>query len=232
MVVAGGTTAVLGRTMAFTTHADRVRQSRFRRQHFLDGDAVLPVVTEVIGVHRLCADLAKHVEQQRRALVADGRQAREPVVGIWFPEPLLTDAEVMHVTVLPPHGQLQHVVQLLQGHVRGHQYAYTLDEILAFLGVLPEPAATIFATAAFAGLRRGEIRGLRWEDPCASEIRVVQARQYVCALSAALRFPLTRCALAATINYKLMRCGAQTLLSSSMAEHPAVNRRVVGSSPT
>ena len=79
-------------------------------------------------------------------------------------------------------------------------YAYTLDEILAFLGVLPEPAATIFATAAFAGLRRGEIRGLRWEDPCASEIRVVQARQYVCALSAALRFPLTRCALAATIK--------------------------------
>jgi hypothetical protein len=26
--------------------------------------------------------------------------------------------------------------------------------------------------------------------------------------------------------------GATTLLSSSMAEHPAVNRRVVGSSPT
>src|SRR5271166_2098845 len=123
MVVAGGATAVLGRTMAFTTHADRVRQSRFRRQHFLDGDAVLPAVTEVIGIHRLCADLAKYVEQPHRALVADARHTREPVVGIWFPEPLLTDAEVMHVTVLPPHGQLQHVVQLLQGHVRRYQQA-------------------------------------------------------------------------------------------------------------
>src|SRR5271157_3520061 len=64
---------------------------------------------------------------------------------------------------------------LLQGHVRGYQYAYTLDEILAFLGVLPEPAATIFATAAFAGLRRGEIRGLRWEDYHDGEIQVAQS---------------------------------------------------------
>src|SRR5271157_1515037 len=118
MVVAGDTTAVLGRTMAFTAHADRVRPSRFRRQHFLHGDAVLPAVTEVIGVHRLGADLAKYIEQPRRALVADGRQTREPVVGIWFPEPPWTDAEVMQVTVLPPHGQLQHVVQLLQALTR------------------------------------------------------------------------------------------------------------------
>ncbi len=54
-------------------------------------------------------------------------------------------------------------------------YAYTLDEILAFLAVLPEPAATIFATAAFAGLRRGEVRGLRWEDYRDSEIQVAQS---------------------------------------------------------
>lgn len=43
-------------------------------------------------------------------------------------------------------------------------YAYSLDEIGGMLEVLPEPAATIVAVAAFAGLRRGEIRGLRWED--------------------------------------------------------------------
>jgi integrase len=54
-------------------------------------------------------------------------------------------------------------------------YAYTLDEILAFLAVLPEPAATIFATAAFAGLRRGEVRGLRWEDYRDGEIQVAQS---------------------------------------------------------
>ncbi len=32
------------------------------------------------------------------------------------------------------------------------------------LEVLPEPAATVVAIAGFTGLRRGEIRGLRWED--------------------------------------------------------------------
>jgi integrase len=43
-------------------------------------------------------------------------------------------------------------------------YAYSLEEIQAFLAVLPEPAATAFAVASFAGLRRGEIEGLEWPD--------------------------------------------------------------------
>jgi integrase len=43
-------------------------------------------------------------------------------------------------------------------------HAYSLDEIQAFLNILPEPAGTIFALASFSGLRAGEIQGLRWED--------------------------------------------------------------------
>lgn len=43
-------------------------------------------------------------------------------------------------------------------------YAYTLDEVQTILSVLPEPAATIFAVAAFMGLRHGEIQGLLWEN--------------------------------------------------------------------
>ncbi len=54
-------------------------------------------------------------------------------------------------------------------------HAYSLDEIRATLAVLPEPAATIFATAAFTGLRRGEIRGMRWEDYQDGEIRVTRS---------------------------------------------------------
>lgn len=54
-------------------------------------------------------------------------------------------------------------------------YAYSPDEIQAVLAVLPEPATTIFATAAFTGLRRGEIRGLRWEDYRDGEIHVTQS---------------------------------------------------------
>jgi integrase len=51
-------------------------------------------------------------------------------------------------------------------------YAYSLDEILAILAALPEPAGTVFALAAFTGLRRGEIAGLLWEDYRSGEIRV------------------------------------------------------------
>ena len=54
-------------------------------------------------------------------------------------------------------------------------YAYSLEEIRAMLAVLPEPTATIFATAAFTGLRRGEIRGMRWEDYADGEFRVTQS---------------------------------------------------------
>jgi hypothetical protein len=38
-------------------------------------------------------------------------------------------------------------------------YAYTLQEIFEILAVLPEPAATVFAVASFAGLRR-----VSWKD--------------------------------------------------------------------
>jgi integrase len=43
-------------------------------------------------------------------------------------------------------------------------HAYSLAEVQTMLGVLPEPAATIFAVAAFGGLRHGELVGLDWED--------------------------------------------------------------------
>lgn len=43
-------------------------------------------------------------------------------------------------------------------------YAYSLEEIQTILALLPEPAATAFAVAAFMGLRYGEIQGLLWEN--------------------------------------------------------------------
>lgn len=43
-------------------------------------------------------------------------------------------------------------------------YAYSLDEINKMLAVLDEPARTVVLTAAYTGLRKGEIRGLRWSD--------------------------------------------------------------------
>jgi integrase len=43
-------------------------------------------------------------------------------------------------------------------------YAYSLGEINVILAVLPEPASTAFAVAAYMGLRHGEIQGLLWEN--------------------------------------------------------------------
>jgi len=54
-------------------------------------------------------------------------------------------------------------------------YAYSLEEVTRILSVLPEPAATMVATAAFTGLRRGEIRGLLWENYNGQELRVTQS---------------------------------------------------------
>ena len=55
-------------------------------------------------------------------------------------------------------------VVLPKGVPSKETYAYSLEEILKMLMVVPEPAATVLATAAFTGARRGEIRGLLWEN--------------------------------------------------------------------
>jgi integrase len=54
-------------------------------------------------------------------------------------------------------------------------YAYSLEEIGQILSVLSEPAATVFAVAAFTGARRGEIRGLMWENYHDSEIQITRS---------------------------------------------------------
>jgi len=43
-------------------------------------------------------------------------------------------------------------------------YAYDLDSVFAMLRRLAEPDRTLVATAAFTGLRKGELKGLQWED--------------------------------------------------------------------
>jgi len=40
------------------------------------------------------------------------------------------------------------------------------------MDAVPEPARTLIAVAAFTALRRGELRGLRWEDYRNGEIHV------------------------------------------------------------
>jgi integrase len=54
-------------------------------------------------------------------------------------------------------------------------HAYPLEEITQMLNVLPEPAATIVAIAAFTGVRKGELRGLLWENYDGEQVLVSQS---------------------------------------------------------
>jgi len=52
-------------------------------------------------------------------------------------------------------------VEIPRARPGGETHAYTLEEEVRMLAILPEPAATIVAVAAFTGARKGEIRDRR-----------------------------------------------------------------------
>jgi integrase len=54
-------------------------------------------------------------------------------------------------------------------------HAYSLMEIGRMLKLLSDPAQTVIATAAFTGLRKGELRGLRWENYKDGEVQVTHS---------------------------------------------------------
>ncbi len=53
--------------------------------------------------------------------------------------------------------------------------AYSLEEIVRMISILSQPAATVVATAAFTGMRKGELRGLLWENYNQDEIWITQS---------------------------------------------------------
>jgi integrase len=66
-------------------------------------------------------------------------------------------------------------VVLPRGKPPAETYAYSLEEITQMLDVLPEPAGTIVAAAAFTGARKGEVRGFAWENYGGEQIRISQS---------------------------------------------------------
>jgi hypothetical protein len=60
-------------------------------------------------------------------------------------------------------------------------HAYSLEQIQKMLDVLPHPAKAVVAVAAFAGLRKGELRGLRPGDYDGESLKIKQAawRRYM-----------------------------------------------------
>ena len=66
-------------------------------------------------------------------------------------------------------------VVLPRGNPAGETRAYSLEEITQMLRVLPKPASTIVAVAAFTGVRKGELRGLLWENYDGDQILISQS---------------------------------------------------------
>ena len=54
-----------------------------------------------------------------------------------------------------------HDVEIPKARPAGETFAYSLEEQAQMLAILPEPAATVVAMAAFTGARKGKIRGFK-----------------------------------------------------------------------
>ena len=91
------------------------------RQALLKDNAVLPAVAEIIGVGGLGTDPAEYAGEMHGALVFHRGYSHESVFRVGPPEVPAANAEFVHMAFLPPHRSLQHLVQLCQSHVRGHQ---------------------------------------------------------------------------------------------------------------
>jgi integrase len=66
-------------------------------------------------------------------------------------------------------------VVLPKGEPTGETHTYSLEEIVQMLRVLPEPAGTIVAVAAFTGVRKGELRGFLWENYDGEQVLISQS---------------------------------------------------------
>ncbi len=66
-------------------------------------------------------------------------------------------------------------VEIPRARPAGETHAYSLEEEVQMLAILPEPAATIVAVAAFTGARKGEIRGFLWQSYDGYTIEVKQS---------------------------------------------------------
>jgi len=75
----------------------------------------------------------------------------------------------------PSRGNPARLIDIPRAPEGAETCAYRLQEVEIMLAVLPEPAATICALAGFAGLRRSELRGVRWEEYDGAEIMVMRS---------------------------------------------------------
>lgn len=113
--------------------------------------------------HKVLADLGREHPEFTRSTLHHFRSLLSAIFRHAIQQGYLTGANPIREASIPkaPEGE--------------ETYAYSLNEVLTMLRLLPDPARTICAVAAFLGLRRAEIRGLEWPDYSGEEIRVLRS---------------------------------------------------------
>jgi integrase len=66
-------------------------------------------------------------------------------------------------------------VPIPKARVSAETYAYSLEEIMQMLQVIPARVVAIIAAAAFTGARKGELCGFLWENYDGQQIRITQS---------------------------------------------------------
>ncbi len=80
-------------------------------QSLFKDDGMLPVVTEGIRVHGLCADPAQHLMELHLALMDEVPRAEKTRFRTRLAISLPANSEIVQVFILPAHNALEHVVQ-------------------------------------------------------------------------------------------------------------------------
>ena len=113
--------------------------------------------------HKVLADIGRENPELRRSTLHHLRSLLSGIFRHAIQQGYLKSANPIREAAIPkaPEGD--------------ETYAYSLSEVMMMLRLLPDPARTIVAVAAFAGLRRSEIRGLEWPDYNGQEIKVMRS---------------------------------------------------------
>jgi hypothetical protein len=104
-----------------TIRADRIARNRINWKLFLEDDSVLPAIAKVIGIDKLGASLPQYLGKTHCALVFDRIHPHAPIFGVWLTEVSLASTELVHMSALPPHCDLNCIVQLRQRQRRGNK---------------------------------------------------------------------------------------------------------------
>ena len=134
-----------------------------------------PRIAQLLGAEGTLEELATtDVERFRDGLIADGVSDRTVNKYLGVLSDVFTWAKRRYGLVLNPVAEVERRPQSKRGNID----VYSKEEVLALgRAARSDQEATLYLTAAFTGLRRGELLALRWRDVDFAAATVLYVRQ-------------------------------------------------------